>query len=236
MKDISVLIVEDDPMIRSINRQFVERVDGFEVVGEAENFEAAWTCIHNKSPQLVLLDIFFPGEVGTTFLKALRKQEAPVDVILITADRSPETIEMCLRYGAVDYLVKPFQFKRLKQTLAKYRQRRIALHESGTFGQQAIDHLTQNGVNGDHDEQVNSGTDHQNKTYEKILDFFAQHQGESFTAQEIAVYLGVSRITARRYLDALESENRLVMELEYGNVGRPKNKYKLKQELNNGAK
>jgi len=49
-----------------------------------------------------------------------------------------------------------------------------------------------------------------------------------FTSEEIANNIGVSRITARRYLDYLEKEKKLVVDMEYGKVGRPKNKYRIK--------
>ncbi|GKT33744.1 Signal transduction response regulator, citrate/malate metabolism like protein, partial [Aduncisulcus paluster] len=52
-----------------------------------------------------------------------------------------------------------------------------------------------------------------------------------YTAQEVADELGISRITARRYLDEMESEDKLELYLEYGKVGRPRNKYRISKRL-----
>jgi response regulator of citrate/malate metabolism len=53
---------------------------------------------------------------------------------------------------------------------------------------------------------------------------------ESITAQDLAKLTGVSRITARRYLDLLEKEGKLVIKMDYGKVGRPINKYTIKED------
>lgn len=67
-------------------------------------------------------------------------------------------------------------------------------------------------------------------TYEKILVGISDMNDNTFTSEQMAKNIGVSRITARRYLDYLEKEEKLVVEMEYGKVGRPKNKYRKKGE------
>ncbi|HEY8891585.1 MAG TPA: HTH domain-containing protein [Clostridium sp.] len=65
-------------------------------------------------------------------------------------------------------------------------------------------------------------------TYEKVLVGISEMKDNPFTSEQIAKKIEVSRITVRRYLDYLEKDKKLVIEMEYGNVGRPKNKYRIK--------
>ena len=62
-----------------------------------------------------------------------------------------------------------------------------------------------------------------------IYQYVKERSDKNFTAQEVADALGVSRITARRYLELLEKEKVLEVELQYGKVGRPKNKYRFRR-------
>ncbi|MFP4698588.1 MAG: response regulator, partial [Eubacteriales bacterium] len=169
---------------------------------------------------------FFPNERGEDLLKWLRIEGIKVDTILITADNTVETVEECLRYGAVDYLIKPFAFDRLKEALVRYRSRKRGLKPLENIGQETLDKyvFSEDVVK----QEYLDDTQFSKQTYDKVYDYLISRKGTSFTAQEVADYLGVSRITARRYLDLLEKEGIVIMDLEYGKVGRPKNKYKIK--------
>lgn len=231
-----VLIVEDDPMVREINERFLEKVEGFTLSGSINSIEKAKETILKDKPDLVLLDIFFPQGKGTDLLKWIRSENIKCDVILITADRNSETVEEAFRYGAVDYLVKPFVFARFKEALLQYKDRRMKFQNIESIEQSIIDEYTLKDNKSEEDDdiidelgQIGDVKGFNNHTYEKILEGIQEMEGKTFTAQQIAKQIGVSRITARRYLDYLEKENKLVIEMEYGSVGRPKNKYKLKQ-------
>lgn len=69
-----------------------------------------------------------------------------------------------------------------------------------------------------------------NMTYQKIIAFIKENDMEGITAQEVANYLGVSRVTARRYLELMEKSRVLKLEQVYGGIGRPKNVYQLNKE------
>ena len=227
---ISVLIVEDDPMVREINEKFLKKVEGFTLYESVNSIEKAKESILRGKPDLILLDVFFPQGKGIDLLKWIRLENLKCDVILITADRNTETVEEAFRYGAVDYLVKPFIFNRFREALLQFRDRKHSFRNTDSMEQGIIDRYTikENKHALEYDEDIGDIKGFNQYTYEKILVGISDMRDNSFTSEQIAKNIGVSRITARRYLDYLEKEEKLVVEMEYGKVGRPKNKYKLK--------
>jgi len=227
---INVLIVEDDPMVREINEKFLKKVEGFILYDSVNSLEKAKEVILTGKPDLILLDVFFPQGKGTDLLKWIRLENLKCDVILITADRNIETVEEAFRYGAVDYLVKPFIFNRFKEALIQFRSRKNSFKNVDSIEQEIIDKYTikENTHIIEYDEYIGDIKGFNQYTYEKVLEGIAEMEDNSFTSDQIAKNIGVSRITARRYLDYLEKEKKLVIEMEYGKVGRPKNKYKIK--------
>lgn len=229
---IKVLIVEDDPMVREINEKFLKKIEGYKLCGSVGTIEKAKEVILQSKPDLILLDIFFPQGKGLELLKWTRKKDLKIDVILITADRNIESVEEAFRYGAIDYIVKPFVFERFKEAMLQYKNRKRSLEASESINQEIIDKyvLNEKRVNNNFFEEIGDVKGFSQYTYEKVIEFIENMKGESFTAQQVAKGIGVSRITARRYLDLLEKEQKIVLELEYGKVGRPQNKYRLKEE------
>lgn len=231
---IKVLIVEDDPMVREINERFLAKIEGYELADSVSSLDRAKEVMKITEPDLVLLDVFFPQGKGVELLHWIRREGMRSDVIMITADRSVDTVEEALRYGAVDYLIKPFKFKRFEETLTQYRLRRRHLEQTENVEQDMIDQLVMRDGNGgqreeeeDHDLIDTKGFSQ--LTYDKVCECIRELSGQTFTAQQVAKKIGVSRITARRYLDYMEKEDKLEIELEYGKVGRPKNRYKAKE-------
>lgn len=217
--DIKVLIVEDDPMVGQIIDKFLKRISGFHVVGVEKSFDAAKNFIETNVVDLLLLDIYLPGGHGTDLLHWLRSQKRLTDAIMITADTKTETIKRAMSYGAVDYLVKPFRFERFEEALIRYKSTRHTLHEHMQIDQDTIDQLYKKGSG------MNYGN-YKNQTAETIINFLKDHKEVSFTAKEVADELGISRITSRRYLEEMEQNNEVALELSYGGVGRPKNYYR----------
>ena len=138
---IKVMIIEDDPMVRSINIQFLNKVEGIKLVKECGRIEEAKKAIIELKNQidLVLIDIFLPDGNGIDFLKWTRNENITVDAILITADRSKEAVRDAFKYGAMDYLIKPFRFDRLKEALEKYRTIKKELYAMDELDQEHID-------------------------------------------------------------------------------------------------
>lgn len=218
---IKVLIVEDDPMVAEINRQYTESVPGFQVMAIARNGEQAEKLLMTDKVQLLILDIYMPKCSGVQLMKRIRKNEWSVDVIMVTASKDPDHIGEVLQMGAVDYLVKPFEFKRLKQALENYRKRKMKLEEFGDMTQYDIDRLLS--FQGEVDDV------HEKGIHPKTLNTIRQHLEPlcaSVDATQVSEAVGVARVTARRYLEYLVKRGELELDISYDTGGRPRHLYR----------
>ncbi|SKC80919.1 response regulator [Maledivibacter halophilus] len=220
---IDVLIVEDDPMVSKLNRQYVESVGGFNVKGEIQNGEEALKFCKKNKIDLIILDIYMPRLNGVAFLKELRKRNIMVDVILVTASKETQNIDEVLKLGAVDYLIKPFDYERFKNSLENYSKRYEFLHSTGTVKQEELDRITKA-----LESKTNTGLRKglHKKTLKRIRQFLKDNSNEYLTSEIIAKEVPLSKVTIRRYLEYLESIGEVKLEVEYGSVGRPSHLYK----------
>ena len=227
MQPIRVMIVEDDPMVMEINAEFVSKLSGFVLVGKAYNGKEAISLINKLHPDLVLLDYFLPDTNGLSLLQTIRAQNYPMDVIVLTANRDPQHIQEIFRAGVVDYLVKPFRFDRFHTALEQYRQVDQRFKENKPLEQADIDAIS--GIQlkkqeSSFDVLLPKGLN--DRTMQQILQFLAG-QASPLSSEEVASGIGLARVTVRRYLEYLEKKGEIAMEIQYGSVGRPINKYRL---------
>ncbi|WP_240688942.1 response regulator [Ammoniphilus sp. YIM 78166] len=226
--NIQVLIIEDDPRIAEINRRFIEKVSGFEVTGIATNEPQAKELMDILTPDLVLLDVYFPDMSGLDFMDWIQKDYATTDVIMITAAKEVTAVREAIRKGAFDYLVKPLIFERFQETMLRYKQYREKLVQLGkskeNISQDEIDRLLQSPRAPKKKETYYpKGIDH--LTLEKVTSVIDQQEG-GLTAEEVSQRIGASRSTARRYLEYLVSKGEVLSDLSYGVVGRPERIYR----------
>lgn len=223
--EIRVLLVEDDPMVQEVNRQFIERIPGFEVIGVASSGEDGLRLVRELNPDLLLLDVYMPELNGIDMLKALREDELQVEVIAITAANDTETVRTMLHHGARDYLIKPFKFERFQQALLDFRNYHEKLGGTGSVSQYELDKIavkeesTLNSI-----KPLPKGLNKQ--TLKQILSYIERH-GKPLTAEETAEGVGIARVTARRYLDHMQKSGQVEIAIQYGAVGRPLNRYSL---------
>lgn len=222
---IKVLIVEDDPMVASINTRFVERVEGFTLTAVAASITDAKQAMLEQHPDLILLDLFLPRENGMDFLKWIRLKGLSADVILITADKTSTMIQEALRYGAIDYLIKPFTFDRLREALNRYRQLRLNMAQKQTITQEELDQMLLATPADPEENEMEKGI---NKyTYRLICKVLNQPGNQYYSAEEISELSGVATVTVRRYLNFMERDAQIEKLVEYGKVGRPQHKYRI---------
>jgi two-component system chemotaxis response regulator CheY len=115
---VNVLIVDDLTFIRVVLRDIVEK-GGFRVVGEASNGEQAIMLFQDTRPDVVLMDITMPGMDGLTALKKIREIDAAARVIICSALGQQQLIVQAIQLGAKDFIVKPFQPRRVIAALKK---------------------------------------------------------------------------------------------------------------------
>lgn len=225
-----VVLIEDDPMVLEVNRQFVERVPGFEIVGTSSNGIDGIEKVRQLKPDLVILDIYMPGQNGTDVLQQIRNEQLGTDAIVITAANDIPTIQRMLHQGAVDYIMKPFKFERVQEALENYRTMKSRLGKESTLSQVELDQLL-HGNGGESlpespaiSAQMDLPKGLQALTMKQVM-LFLRQQHKSLSAEEVAEGVGLARVTARRYLDFLEKNKQVKLDLEYGGIGRPINRY-----------
>ncbi len=223
MRPLRVLVVEDDVVVAEINREFAERVEGFQVVGTAGTAGAAIEALEKIKPDLVLLDVYMPDGDGVGLLREIRARNGDVDVIPVTAAKDPATVKELMRNGAVSYIVKPFKFERLASALRAYRRWRASLEVDSNLGQAEVDRLRRL-LAAPHEDDLPKGLDQ--LTLRRITDLMERRR-EFLTAEEVAEQVGASRVTARRYLEYLTEVGQAEVKLSYGAVGRPVRRYQL---------
>lgn len=216
-----VLVVDDDFMVAEIHRRFVERVDGFRAVGVARTGADALTAVRDLRPDLILLDVYLPDMTGLEVLRRLRSEGADVGVIMITAARELDTVSGALHGGAADYLIKPFEFPQLQAKLEAFAARADALESDRGADQSLIDSLFGAPAGGARQEVLPKGLGAE--TGRLVLD--AVRAAGEVSAAECADLVGISRVSARRYLEHYLQTGALELRLQYG-VGRPERRYR----------
>ena len=114
-----VLIV-DDALIMRRRIGDIATAAGWELAGEAGNGEEAVTMYEQVRPDLVTLDIVMPEVDGVTALKRLLELDPNARVVMISAVDQRDKLTECIRSGAIDFIVKPFNTERLQKFFARY--------------------------------------------------------------------------------------------------------------------
>jgi response regulator of citrate/malate metabolism len=217
---IEVLIVDDDFMVARIHTGFVERTPGFTVTGVAKTGAEALELAARLQPDLVLLDVYLPDISGLDLLSDLREAAPEVDVLVISAAREADTVRRALRGGIVHYLMKPFSYEDLRVRLEHYQMAYAAME--GEHTEQAdIDRVFNITPSGKLPPKGFSP-----ETLKLVEDALrGRDQASDLSAAETASLLGISRVSARRYLEHLTEKGKLEVSLRYGEVGRPERRY-----------
>lgn len=222
---IRVLIVEDDFAVARLHTRFLERVDGFEVVGSELTAGSAIARLERGGVDLVLLDMFLPDGSGVQLLRRIRATStAPLDVIMVTASPEPELVRQALALGAVDYVLKPFQaddFGTRLRRYAEHRARAQRASEDLALSQDQIDALQ--GRPASRRAALPKGL---SESTARLVADEVRRRSEPATAAEIGESLGMSRVSARRYLEHFLERGDVEVRPRYGDAGRPQNLYR----------
>jgi response regulator of citrate/malate metabolism len=217
-----VLVVDDDFMVAEIHRRFVDRIDGFRAVGVARTGAEALEQVSTARPDLILLDVYLPDMTGLDVLQRLRSRGDRIGVIMITAARELDTVSGALDGGAADYLIKPFEFDQFKTKLDAFAARDDALRSAAGVDQSLIDALFGGTAPAKGGDTLPKGLGAE--TGELVLD--AVRSAGEVSAAECADAVGISRVSARRYLEHYLSAGALALRLQYG-AGRPERRYRV---------
>jgi response regulator of citrate/malate metabolism len=220
-----VLVVDDDFMVAKIHGRFLGTQPGFRVVGVAHNGADALDAVHRLRPDLVLLDVHLPDMSGLDVLSEVRQSHPDVDVILVTAAHELDVVRRARQGGAMSYLVKPFEYTALAERLEHFRDYRAML-AAPDVDQNQIDQLfgVAGAARGPAPAELPKGLSRE--TAELVRR--ALSADEPLSASECADRVGLSRVSARRYLAHLEDTGVAQVQLKYGRTGRPERLYRLR--------
>jgi two-component system chemotaxis response regulator CheY len=115
-KSQRVLVVDDDTLMRELLKVIL-RSEGFAVAGEAKDGQACLTQVERLRPDAVCLDVNMPGISGLETQKILRQKYPEIRVVMITGDASMATVREAVSFGAVGYIIKPFNAGRVAAAL-----------------------------------------------------------------------------------------------------------------------
>lgn len=217
-----VLVVEDDPMVRMINEQYVRMNKDFCIASSVKNGQEALDYIKENKVDLVILDVFMPFMNGVEFLKKLREQKLKTEVIMVTAANDTATLEETMHLGVIDYLVKPFALERFQVALEKFTAKMNAINGSSVLDQNLIDSIISNSPQ-KKSKEYPKGI--QEKTLERIKTCF-ENKNDWHSVELIAEKLGISIVTVRHYVNYLVKEGFLQESINYETGGRPSMLYK----------
>jgi response regulator of citrate/malate metabolism len=215
-----VLIVEGDPDVGAMYAHTLRSLPNFEAAGTVSSGEDALNFLRRYRCDLLLLDLELDGMDGLALMQRLRRDGHRVEIIVITASRSAGAVRTATHHGAIDYVVKPFDLERLRQSLGLFLNRAATPADPEALSQASIDRivsggrvprrwlpkgLTCRGI-----EKVRAALDHD----------------RGLCSSAIAESTGLARVTARRYLEYLVAIDQASVFTAPTGPGRPRKLYR----------
>lgn len=233
MSDIRVLVVEDEPVASAAHAAYVGRLEGFTLAGTAPDGQSALRLLSEfvasgDPVELVLLDMNLPDLHGLDIARRMRAAGILADIIAITAVRELAIVRSAVAIGVVQYLIKPFTYATFADKLASYRlfRQQLAGPESGSkktgASQSDVDQAFAS-LRAPSEMPLPKGLSV--STLESVQEFM-KGRSEAVSATEVMEALGMSRVTARRYLEYLADAGTASRAPRYGTPGRPENEYR----------
>ena len=230
MTEIRVLVVEDEPIAADAHAIYVGRMAGFSLAGTAPDGQSALRLLaefaNSGSPvDLVLLDMNLPDLHGLDVARRMHSSGLFADIIAITAVRELNIVRSAVSIGVVQYLIKPFTFATFADKLNSYRAFRDQLASSGNpksgASQSEVDQAFAS-LRAPTELPLPKGLSP--STLESVKDL-VRSGDKPVSAVEVTEALGMSRVTARRYLEYLADAGTVTRAPRYGTPGRPENEY-----------
>jgi response regulator of citrate/malate metabolism len=228
LRILKVLIAEADPLLQKLYADLIAEESAFAVLKCVSTGPQMFEALRCVDTDLVLLDLYLKEFDAVNGLDELRKEFPRMDYIVASSGENPELVRKAMCQGVFEFLIKPFSFERLKLALRNYQ----VYHHSLTgrtrpWQQEDLDMLISmksRDPSWSNNRAIPKGL--QLKCLNEI-ESLLKERDETFSAQEVGEILGISRSTARRYLEFLTLSERVVVEFAYRRVGRPEKRYRM---------
>ena len=216
-----VIIIEDDPMVASINKQYIELTPSFRVMNVFKSGIEALEYLKENEVDLIILDYYTPLMNGAEFIDRLHAMGKAPSIIMVTSASDTDIVIRLLSRGVIDYLVKPFEYSRFKAALDKYSHMKEYLSKTkNNMGQDDIDKLlTRQESTGTAAAALTKGLNE--TTLGLIRAFLKENSDDTYSSEQIAEQIHLSRITIRRYMNYMVETGELVSTIDYQTGGRP---------------
>lgn len=212
MRDMRVLVVDDDFRVASIHADIVSGVPGFQAQATAGTCAEARAAMAVQSPDLILADVYLPDGDGIELVRS-----SGADAFVLSAAVESATVRRALTAGVHAYLVKPFTRQSLVDRLERFGRFRKTMTTPHPLKQEEIDRALSVMHGTSQPVTAAGGT-----TESLVLGALGT---EERSAAEVAEVAGVSRATAQRRLSALAGRGVVTVRLRYGSSGRPEHLY-----------
>lgn len=124
-KRTTVMIVDDNDMMRSILRGIL-RGEEYDVVGEARNGVQAIEVAERTKPDVICMDVVMPEKGGIEALTEIKTARPETQIIMVTSNADPETVQDSIQNGASGFIIKPFNAAKVLDTLAHILEKKTA--------------------------------------------------------------------------------------------------------------
>jgi DNA-binding NarL/FixJ family response regulator len=196
---IRILIVDDHPVVRAGLHAFLTLNSGIEVVGEAVDGPEAIAKAHELQPDIVLIDMVMPGEGGLAAIKAIRRENTGIRILVLSSFGEDERVFPAIKAGALGYMLKDSSPQELLTAIRQVYKGQSCL--DSTIARELMHELA----------AVSDATHSARPLTDRELEILG-HVARGLSNQEIAVTLSISERTVRTHvsniLDKLHVSNR----------------------------
>ncbi|UTR06217.1 response regulator [Alkalihalobacillus sp. LMS6] len=228
---MNVLIAEDDYRVAMIQSEYIQSIRTFHLLGHVLNAKELFMKLESENIDLLLLDLYFPDIEREELLRQIRMKYLDLDIIVISASDDVDILQQAKRCGVVAFLQKPVDACTFKETMNNYLEEQTFLNGSHTTFSQADSMRILGGLQKETTERfptpnlLPSGIDA--LTLERVYDAL-KREHDGLTIERTCEAIGISRTTARRYLEHLLREKDIYTQINYGEIGRPERRYCMK--------
>jgi len=121
MRQMKVLIAEDEPIVTRYIKRILEHCGGFEVIAACESGEEAEQQCRKEWPDLLITDIRMPGITGLELIHRVKQYNANVQVVIVSAYKDFSYAKEAISLGVEDYITKPINPDELRDTLLRVK-------------------------------------------------------------------------------------------------------------------
>ena len=223
---IRIIIVEDDPLVAQLNAAYLSRMEGVQVAGIFGNGRDALEYLKKNPVELAVMDVYMPVCNGIELLRQIRSNGIQTAVIMITAATEVAVVDDALLLGIIDYLIKPFSYDRLRDSVRRFRDKLSLRQGAQQVSQDMVDTLMGKRPEKKPDTELPKGLNA--RTLGAIREVLDREPAGDHTCESISVASGLSRVTVRHYLNYLIEADVLTSSIDYETGGRPRVLYRMK--------